>query len=376
MSEIFGIYDKILNSITNNQPEWMREAAPYMVIKAYDEVFKPIIQDFMPRRPAPPIEGTRTIPSVDTPFYVPILADPQAMARHADYYEHVDGVNVAFDRERMQGKLLKIGGPTINPLEFSNEFKNVFLEARNQMIAAAGVRAINRAVEYFGLKYLFLDSGVMDSFGTQRTHIAQRVLKVDVSTNTMGTTGTKWSDTVNSDPAKDIVAIKRRMLEFGGVNITSLYVGPATLEVLEKNATIKDDIKAVYDVAHNEIATSIKGVTIKAVRGGTYKQGNGNRIGIGNGDVRYDIRDAAGLPTYQQKMMVDSSGNEFAIAVADTGVGNIFTLKAHSKQTDTNAPYPHQWEDQEFEVVKSHISFGYCPFIANPDNYAIITGIF
>lgn len=374
MSEIFGIYDKILNSITNNQPEWMRKEAPYAIIKAFDEMYRPIIQDFMPRSPAPNIEGTNTVPSVDTPFYVPITADPQALARHADYYEHVDGVNVAFDRERMQGKLLKIGGPTINPLEFTSEYKNVFLERRNAMVAAMAVRSIDRAVEYYSWRYLAKDTNVMDTFGDQRLKTAARIAEADIITNAYGTKGIAWNQS-GSDPAFDITAIKRRMLEFGGVNLSTLYVGPHTLEILENNSTITDNIKTVFDVVHNEIATTIKGVTIQAVRGSTYKA-SGNRIGVANGDVRYDTRGTDGLPTLQHNMMTDSNGKEFAIGVAETGVGNIFTLRAHPNQTDTNTPYPHQWTDPEFEVIKSHISFGYCPYIGNPDNYVILKNLY
>ena len=375
MVEYMGIYNQIVNSVTNNQDAWMRKEAMTRLIVEYDKLWRPFTEKLLPKETAPSDDGT--VPNVDTAFRIPITADPGEMSPHGDYLEMSPSSRMAFTKERMHGKMLIQRGPTWNPLEFKDNFKNGYLDKRNQILATNSIKAMARAKEYWCTKYLYATAPVMNEYGNQYGMTKNRLMRIDCDAANSGMAGIQWSEVATATPHKDIVSINSRLGEFGGNRLKKLFIGPRTQENLEKNTTIENGLKYIFDTIHNSIATSLKGVIIETVLGQTYKQfdSSASRIGApGDGDIRYDIRDGDSLPTRRKKMMVDSNG-EFAIGVSDGDIGFTYTLKTHPDQQNTNSPYVNEWIEPRWKFKFSEMYQGYCPYVANFDNYMILHNI-
>ena len=360
-----GLYDKLLNTIYSNAPPYMRNEAVYDVIKIYDQIWNPVLQELFPRTPGPKVGGK--VVSVEDEFVFPYTTDPQYMSQMSDRSERVKPRAVGFEKEVMQARLTKEWGPVTDPFEFENEFKSGFLAKRNQLLTQGAVKAVERRVEYELVGYSHGDQSTIDRYGNQYTQTISRLKKFDASETTTSEpdylSGHQWDDVENATPMYDLQKMELHMNEMAGEQIKRGYIGPTTAFSLEQNSGLKELLKYHYDLTATPLATSLAGVTFTKVIGQTYKDDSTNsaRVGYpGMGDVRFD-----NWTTRRKiKMMVDGDGDEWGIFVPGP-IGNTYTARTHSDHTDTNVPYGHQWRDPELEYVYSSVQFGFCPHITD-----------
>ncbi|MHA1169934.1 MAG: hypothetical protein ACTSRU_19065 [Candidatus Hodarchaeales archaeon] len=363
MADPMGLYDSLLNSIYSNAPAYMREEAVYDVIKIYDQIWNPILQEIFPRTPAPSVGG-KTV-SVEDEFVIPNTTDLQYMSQMMDRSERTTPRAVGFEKEVMQARLTKEWGPVTDPFEFENEFKAGFLAKRNQLLTQGAVKAIERRVEYELVGYSHGTQSTIERYGNQWTQSISRLKKFDasetVSSESDYLSGNSWDDAANSKPMYDLQKIELHANEMAGESIKRGFIGASTAFSLEQNNGLKELLKYHYDLTATPLATSLGGITFTKVIGQTYKDDSTNsaRVGYpGMGDVRKD-----NWTTRRKiKMMVDSDGDEWGIFVPGP-IGNLFTARTNPKQTNTDVPYGHTWDDAELEYVYSNVQFGFCPHV-------------
>jgi len=362
-----GIYDKILNTAYSNQPDWMRTEASDTLFKAYDNLWKPVLQDIYPRTAAPGPENSGEPASVNTPFYLPNVADIQTMAGYYDFYEMPPPRGMAMDREKLQARLSKEWGPTYNPLEFKQDWRVGFLDRRNQLLSANAVKSISRLIEYELCAVSRGDENTLNRFGNQYAKTISRLKTFDALETTgieadyLG--GKAWDD-ADANPMDDIVTINLYLNEMASQELKMAFIGANTAAGLEKNTAVYELVKYHYDATRQPIAASIKGVTLQKVIGQTYKDAaiSSTRVGYpGKGDVRFD--NWTNRRKYKMMVSDDSgTGREWGLFVTGP-VGNVFTAKTHPKHMNTNIPYVHEWKDPRTEWMFSELQLGFAPHV-------------
>jgi hypothetical protein len=365
MADPFGMYDKLVNTSYKNMPKWMRPQVSIELLRIYDNIWRPRMQELFPRAPAPSANGKPV--SVDTPFFTSYGADPQTMSKFSDYFERPTARGVGYQKEEMQGRLMKEWGPTYNPLEYPNEWRNGFLDSRNQQLVQNAVRSMERKIEYELVNYALGDATFMNQFGNQYAKQINRMKKFDcrqtVTSATDYLTGKGW-DEANSTPVKDIAKMKLYYNKFAQEDPKFGMIGANTAYALEINAEIIDLVKWHYDVTQRPIGASIDGVTFQKIIGLTYKDSSANagKLGYpGLGDIRPDDWSVRN----QIDMMTNTvSGTKYEFGIFASGpVGNTFMCACHPKHENVNTPYSHEWEDPEFEFKFSQMSLGICPYV-------------
>ena len=357
-----GAYSQFVNSIRNNMPNWMKKRIPMGLMVVYDNIFKPVMQEIFPKIPGPRMGGE--IISVNTPFQVPYTADLGMMAPLMDKNERVPEYTSAFGRTVFQAKLAKMAGPTIDPLEFKNEFEDGFIDARNQQEISNASRAIARRVEYELTNYVFGNPTAIAQFSNQSTERLMS-LNADYGSGTYHTYGTAWSNLASSDPLYDITYLNMLESEFVGEEFKSAYVGNKTAWCLDNNQLVARYEQYHLDVTQTLIGKSLKGVQFHKVLGQTYKENaslNSAQINYpGRGDYRPDTwTDRNKIPMMRHA----ASGNiyEWALFATDD-VGNTVTARTNEKQSDSNIPFPHSWKNDELGQIFSTIQFGFTPAV-------------
>ncbi len=362
-----GAFTQFVNSVRNNGKDWMKRKAPMGLMKVYDDIFKPHFETILPRQSAPKINGQ--VVSYNTPFQRPFTADLGEMAPFSGPYDHVTETQGAFGREVWQGKLVKIAGPTMDPLQFETEYEDGFLEAAYQGKVSNAAKSIARRVEFEDCNYVFGNASAISQFSNQSI---ERLLRLDCTStshtfgsNTITTlTGTAWSDTTNANPFNDITMINEQMSDLGGDEVRWAFIGNKTARLLDNNTKIAGYAQYHFDVTQTLVGKSLKGVTFKKVLGQNYKENTTNSEKVnypGIGDERPDTwYDRNKVPM----MRHTTGGHTYEWALfAYENIGNTACVKAHVDQKDVMTTYPHSWKENEFGITYSSLSFGFTPMV-------------
>jgi len=375
-TDIYGLIDTFVNGIYTNAPAWAREEATYKFLKVFDNEWKPIMSDIMPRSAAPSANGE--VVSVDSMFYTLFTTDPQIMSPMADRRERTKPFAGNINRQGYQARMTRQGGPTMDPNQFKNEFKSGILDKINAPIVDIAMKSIERRIEYTDLQYVFGNTTLIEehSPGVETSRKKTFDAGITDATSAKYLSGAAW-DNYGSDPMHDINKICLYGREMMGKDIKQGFIGPNTAFALENNTKILSQIQYHTDATNTVIANTLKGVTLKTVMGQSYKDSttNAGKIGYpGLGNATPDNWTTRAKVDFM-KHTTGGTSYEWALFVPGGSIGATFTAKTYPGQTDPNVPYFHTWKDPELEYVYSSLSLGFCPYVADFADVIIVEAI-
>ena len=378
MADYMGKYNALMNLVARNGTDKIRKDAVHTLIRTYDTIWKPRMQEIFVRTPAPPVKGTRDIPSVDTAFDSPYMAEGQGMAGEYDYREKPFARGTKVQWETTQGVLIKELGPTKDPYEFPENFHSEYLSARNQILITEGVKAMQRTIELNSLKYAYGDQNIMNKFGNQWSHTKARLKIFDAAQTDSGQAdylgGSGWNHS-SHNILRDINKINLEANVNADEEIKKAFIGAYTAFGIQNNKPIQDLISTHYDLTDKIIGKDIMGINFIKVLGQTYKKAS-----VASNRLNYVNKGNVSLHTYDNKvkheMMVENS-KEWGIFTTGP-IGKTYTLKTHPKHKNTNDYYIKSWgggKDSYAEAEFSEMRFGFAPFIDDFSKIIIVKNL-
>lgn len=397
MANYYGRYTAFINSINNNQTAFMRERIPQGLIQVYRDVFKPHMAELFPAMKAPSIQGQ--VIGAKKQFEIPYRADLGMMAPFVDRLDELDEYTVGFDAVHYQTRMVGFAGPTIDPMEFKNEFVDGFIDERNQAELAEVARAFKRREEMEMVNFTFGNTTSIGSFSPDLSNVAlKRLLRLDAISGKAVTPGMPdatavlkgklWSDASDGDPIYDLTTIVYKMGDFMGIEDgVEGYIGNKTAWVLDNSAKLAELEKYHFDVTQSVIGKSIKGVNLHRVTGQYYKDDStintGRLHNPGLGTPQPDLwtnRNKVPMMRHVADIRADPFGAlngttatyEWALFTAGGPVGSRRYARIFEDHQDVTTPYIHKYDDVKTRETKVNLYEAFTPTIEDFGKMVVI----
>ena len=394
MANYYGAYTAFINSIANNQSDFMRERIPQGLIEVYRDIFKPHLAELFPSMNAPTIQGQ--VIGAKKQFEIPYSADLGMMAPFVDRLDELDEYIPGYDDYHYKTRIVGFAGPTIDPLEFKNEFVDGFIADRNQRALAEVSKAFKRREEMELVNFCFGNPTAIAHFSPDLNNVAlKRLLRLDAVSGKAITpgmadadpvlTGKSWADDTDGNPVKDLTTIVYKMGDFMGIeqNIVG-YIGNKTAYVLDNSKYLMDYEKTHFDVTQSVIGKTIKGVNLKRITGQYYKDNTtintGRLHNPGLGSPQPDLwTDRNKVPMMRHVAPIstgdgaDPFGANYGTATTTTWEWGLFTTggpvgsrryaRIFEDHDTPTTPYIHSYNDVKTRETKVNLYEAFTPTV-------------
>jgi hypothetical protein len=317
-------------------------------LRLFDTKYEGIIAGLMRSRPTPRNQLS---------FRWPLIPDTGTMAPVSDETTSAVYMETAAYMENFATRIYKTGWK-LEPTQYDSEIMHGKMGTSLEFKIDQGSKALQRRIEYEGLKYIFGDTSIISRYSSQESQ--GRLKKWDITDTADGLTGNSWGTITGTTNLPDILfdidTILYNSKLIGDKDMSKMIVAPKTFYSMQRNIKIKEDIKYVFDVRGNIISGNLRGLNVSEVVYSRYKETSG-WSGIagapGLGSLMWD----KWTDMKSQHMMrhVDASTTyEFFLITADT-VGTMWTAPVFTSPS----PYPkgsdvtHSWMEHDPLMLKS-----------------------
>ena len=302
---------------------------PFLV-PAYDETeqywdseYEGILTSFMERKPTP-----KNAISFRASFGAAQgrMAQLAKETTPAVYWESAAYMDSYFTRIAKTGWKME---PTMWDEEIQHGKMTLSLEEKINESSMAHMRR----EDFEGLKVVFGDSVTLNRYSTQNT---DRLKSWEIDSSTDGLIGNSWGTITGTTSLPDILhdldTIQYNAKLLGDFPMRKFIIAPKTFYVMQRNQTIKDDIKYVHDVRDGIVGASLRGLNIKEINYARYKDDSGysDMAGApGIGSLMYDTWSSMKSKHMMRHEPGDGSTYEFGLITADK-LGYIYSAPVYT----------------------------------------------